>query len=84
MKLILYWSVIAIVVVIMVINALFMLASPRAWFRLPRWIRAQGTLAENEHTSGWGSITLRLTGAVILVTIAWVLYETFSRGRYIP
>ena len=37
------------------VNALFMLASPRAWFRLPGWIRAQGTLTEGKYATGWGS-----------------------------
>lgn len=31
---------------VMTINAAFMLASPRSWFRLPGWLTAQGSLIE--------------------------------------
>lgn len=73
------WCFLAIVSVLVVVNAGFMLASPRAWFRLPEWIRAQGTLTEKVYGSGWGAVVLRLTGAVILATIAWVLYDSLLR-----
>ena len=63
----------------MFVNALFMLASPKAWFRLPHWIRAQGTLTEEKYGSGWGAITVRLGGAVMLTVIGWVLYDSLTR-----
>ena len=63
----------------MTINAAFMLASPRAWFHLPAWIRAQGSLIEDKYASGWGAIQVRLTGALILAAIAWVLFDIISR-----
>jgi hypothetical protein len=67
---------IAVVVgMVMTINASFMLASPRAWFRLPAWLRAQGSLMEDKYASGWGAVQVRLTGALILAAIAWVLYD---------
>jgi len=67
---------IAIVVgVIMIVNAVFMLASPRTWFRLPGWLRTQGSLIEDKYASGWGAVQIRLTGAVVLAAIAWVLYD---------
>jgi hypothetical protein len=31
------WVGIAVVVVVIAVNAAFMLISPRAWFRLPEW-----------------------------------------------
>ncbi len=61
--------------VVMVINAGFMLASPRAWFRLPAWLRAQGSLTEDKFSTGWGAIQIRLLGALILGTIVWVVYD---------
>ena len=70
------WCVVAIVGVVAVINAAFMLASPRVWFRLPEWIRMQGSLSQNKYADGWGAIQVRLTGAVILLVIAWVLYDS--------
>lgn len=71
---------IAIVVgVLMTINSAFMLVSPRRWFRLPGWLRAQGSLSEDKYASGWGAIQVRVTGAVILIAIAWVLYDMFLK-----
>ncbi len=71
---------IAIVVgLVMTVNAAFMLASPRSWFRLPGWIRAQGSLIEDKYASGWGAIQVRVTGALILAAIAWVLYDMLLR-----
>jgi hypothetical protein len=69
----------AIVGLLMTINAAFMLASPRAWFRLPVWLRAQGALTEDRYSSGWGAVQIRLTGAVILAALAWVIYDMFLR-----
>ncbi len=71
---------IAVVVgVVMTINAAFMLASPRSWFRLPGWIRAQGPLSEDKYANGWGAVEIRLTGALILAAVVWVLYDMFVR-----
>lgn len=64
-----------IVAVVMVINASFMLVSPRAWFRLPSWLRAQGTMREDRYGSGWGALQVRVGGALVLVAIAWVIYD---------
>lgn len=73
---------IAIVVgLILSINAAFMLASPRNWFRLPGWLRVHGTLVEQKYSSGWGAVQLRLTGGVILIAVAWVLYDMLLRHR---
>jgi hypothetical protein len=68
-----------IVGLVMAINAAFMVASPRSWFRLPSWIRAQGSLVEDKYASGWGAVQVRLTGALILAAIAWVLYDMFQK-----
>ena len=76
MKTILGWTIVVVVGAVMFVNALFMLASPRAWFRLPNWIRAQGTLTEEKYATGWGGMTVRLGGAVMLTVIVWVLYDS--------
>jgi hypothetical protein len=73
------WSIAILVGLLMTINSAFMLASPRAWFRLPGWLRAQGSLAEDKYASGWGAIQIRVTGAIILAVIAWVLYDMLLR-----
>ena len=46
----------AIVGAVVAINAFFMLVSPQAWFRLPSWILAKGTLTEKRFASGWGAV----------------------------
>jgi hypothetical protein len=79
MKLILGWIIVAVVGGVMFVNALYMLACPKAWFRLPHWIRAQGTLTEEKYGAGWGAITVRVTGALMLALIAWVLYDVLIR-----
>lgn len=65
--------------VVLTINGAFMLVSPRAWFRLPPWLGKHGSLTENEYSTGWGAVQLRLTGAVMLAIIAWVLYDAFLK-----
>jgi hypothetical protein len=64
---------------VMTINAAVMLASPRAWFRLPPWLMARGSLTEDRYGGGWGAVQIRLTGAVILAAVAWVLYDMLMR-----
>jgi len=78
-KTILGWSLLAVLGAVLFVNALFMLASPRAWFRLPHWIRAQGSLTEQKYASGWGGILVRSAGAAMLVVMAWVLHTPLIR-----
>lgn len=69
------WIILGVVVALIAINASVMLISPRAWFRLPNWLRAQGTLTEEKYGSGWGAMQLRLGGAVILMLIVWIILD---------
>ena len=71
-----------VVAAIMAINGAFMLVSPRAWYRLPSWLRAQGTLSEAEYGSGWGAVQLRIVGAAILAAIAWAVYSLLTGRRW--
>ena len=70
-----------VVGLIATINAAVMVASPRSWFRLPGWLRAQGSLMENKYSNGWGAVQVRLTGGIVLIAIAWVLYDMLLRHR---
>lgn len=63
----------------MVVNGLFMLVSPRAWYRLPSWFRASGGLSEEKCTQGWGAVQTRLVGATFLGLTAWVVYDFLSK-----
>lgn len=73
------WLIVAAVGLVMSVNACYMLVSPRAWFRLPGWLRAEGSLTEGKYTTGWGAIQVRLTGALFLLVIGWVIYESLLR-----
>jgi hypothetical protein len=81
MKSILGVCALAVLVVGLSINGFYMLMSPRAWYRLPRWFRATGGLSDEKYGSGWGAIQVRLVGATFLAVIAWVLYDVLSRHR---
>lgn len=72
------WCCAILVALILTINAAFMLVSPRAWFRLPWWLgaqAAQGRFTKKRHSTGGGAVDVRLTGALMLAAIAYVLYD---------
>jgi hypothetical protein len=68
--------------IVMTINGAFMLTSPRAWFGLPRWLGLHGSFTKEKYSTGWGAIEVRLTGALTLAAIAWVLYDMFLGSNY--
>ena len=68
-----------VVAAVITVNASFMLVSPKAWFRLPSWILAKGTLSEKRYAQGWGAIEIRLTGALMLGVIVWVLHHALTK-----
>jgi hypothetical protein len=68
-----FWFSVAVVTLIVIaVNASFMLFSPKAWFRLPGWIRLNGTLTEKRYGSGAGSIDVRVLGAIFLIVVGWM------------
>jgi hypothetical protein len=56
------------------LNAMFMLISPRAWFRLPHWLRLSGGLTKSEYGSGWGAVQIRLVGGCFFAVIIYFLW----------
>jgi len=60
----------------MIIDGLFMLISPQAWFRLPRWFSGVGKLNEEQHTHGRGAMQIRVLGVIMIGLPLWVLYLT--------
>jgi hypothetical protein len=70
-----------VLALVMLINASFMLVSPRAWFRLPVWIRFNGSLAETKYARGRRSLEVQLAGAAMLAIILWVVYDIFFSPR---
>jgi hypothetical protein len=69
--------VVSFVGLLMLINASVMLVSPRAWFGLPRWLRATGSMTEEKYSTGWGAIQVQITGALLLSVLGWVIYDMF-------
>jgi hypothetical protein len=68
-----------VVAAVLAVNASFMLVSPRAWFRLPSWVLAKGTLTETKYAQGWRATELRFAGAIMLGAIAWVVFDLVVR-----
>lgn len=71
------WKIIVLllllyVTVAIVINGLLMFVSPKAWFHLPRGLKASGSLPAGRYSSGWGAIEVRLAGAAVLGLIAYM------------
>lgn len=62
---------------LMLVNGAYMLVSPQAWFRLPPWLRAQGTLTREKYTSGWGALQVRFAGGAMVAVLVWVIYDMF-------
>lgn len=80
MRQILGWIMGAALGVGLLVNALFMLLSPKAWFRLPKWFPARSSaMTEERYGSGPGAAEVRLVGAVMLAVIVWVLYDIFLK-----
>jgi len=64
-----------VVALIIVVNGVVMVVSPRAWFHLSNWLRATGSLTEREYGTGWGAMQVRLVGAIWFAMIAWAVYD---------
>ena len=76
------WVMVAVTVTIMLINAFYMLISPKAWFALPKWLALEGVFTPERHGSRWGALQVRVLGALIIATAAWIaidLLATISR-----
>jgi hypothetical protein len=79
---ILGWFMVAVLGVGLLVNALFMLLSPQAWFRLPDWFPARSSaMTEVRYGRRWGTIETRLAGAAMVAFIVWVLYDIFLGRR---
>lgn len=79
LKWVLATCVLATVALPFVVNGLYMLVSPRAWYRLPGWFRASGGMSEEKYGRRWGAVQVRLTGATYLAVICWVFYDIVSK-----
>jgi hypothetical protein len=73
------WLLFAALSITLIINSVYMLFAPRAWLRLPNWFPSAGTLFRERYAGERGLIAIRMTGAVLLAGIAWVVYDYFLR-----
>jgi hypothetical protein len=71
--------VLAVFVVMFIANGAYMLIFPRAWLRLPEWFPTAGTAFRERYGTEKALIGIRITGAIFLAGIAWVVYDYFSR-----
>jgi hypothetical protein len=60
------------------VNALVMIASPSAWFRLPRWMGEKGGMTEAEYGQGSRAVVVRVIGVILLLGIGWAVYAVLS------
>jgi hypothetical protein len=74
------WACAITAAIVGLLNGAVMLISPRSWFRLPRWLRAQGTLSEDRCSTGVGAFQVRLLGAAIIGSLGSIAYEIFTRA----
>lgn len=72
------WAALAVTVTILLINAVYMVISPRAWFALPRWLGLQGVLTLERHGNRWGALQVRVLGAIVIATVGWIATELIS------
>jgi len=67
-----------IAVLLGLINGLPMIVSPRAWYRLPRWLRISwSSLGKEQSSSKWSAIRLRIIGFLIIAIATWIIFAIF-------
>lgn len=72
------WASLGTTVVVMLVNAFYMVVSPKTWFRLPRWLGLQGVLTPERYSSSWGGLQVRILGMIIIGTAGWITYELLA------
>jgi hypothetical protein len=66
------WAAFAVTATIMLINALYMLISPKAWWELPKWLGLQGVMTKERYGNRRGALQVRALGAMIIATCGWI------------
>jgi hypothetical protein len=75
------WTFAILTLTMMAVNATLMLASPRLWFRLPTWIRANARFTSEKHSSGLGAVQVRVLGGVVLIVLAVIMCAIVFGGE---
>jgi hypothetical protein len=79
MKLAILGFCFVIFILVFFLIAVVMLISPNLWFRMPSWLRFSGSLSAKRYASGWGAVQVRITGAILLGGLVWMVYSMLSR-----
>ena len=75
------WFCFVAVVIFVMINGSYMLISPRAWFALPGWLCANGTLTETKYGNGTGALQVRVLGGILLGVLLYCAYDSILALR---
>jgi len=62
----LIWVGVVAMFVITTVNAVYMIASPQRWWKLPPWFRASGSLRKSQYSTGFGAFQVRVLGLFLL------------------
>jgi cytochrome b len=71
------WVMATWVLAMMLLNGILMLASPRMWFRLPSWVRANGRFKEEDCNRRSQSLSIRALGAIVTILAMVFLFVIF-------
>jgi hypothetical protein len=74
------WAFAILTLVMMGVNGMFMLFSPRLWFQLPGWIRANARFTTEKHNAGLGAVQVRILGGVVLLVLAVIVSAIVFSG----
>jgi hypothetical protein len=74
------WVFAILTLTMMAVNALLMLFSPRLWFRLPTWVRANARFTTERHSVGFGAVQVRILGGVVLAVLVVVILVILIPG----
>ena len=69
------------VIALILFNGVLMLASPRRWFGIPKWLRFQGSLPWTGQGGRMEVLQVRLLGAALVGSIAWLVLEVLIGGQ---
>ncbi len=74
------WVFAILTLTMMAINAFLMLFSPRLWFRLPSWVRANARFTTERHSVGLGAVQVRILGGVVLALLIIIILVILIPG----
>lgn len=75
------WVFAILTLTMMAVNAFCMVLSPRVWFRLPGWIRANARFTAEKHSTGFGATQVRILGGVVLLVLIVIILAILLSGE---